>query len=76
VVKFVTDDNGIYHYDEVGNYSRDTRKNITFTVDIKQEEESDDIYHWQYEWGYPENIDENNLMFAITSDEEARKGDD
>ena len=76
VVKFVTDDNGIYHYDEVGNYSRDTRKNITFTVDIKQEEESDDIYHWQYEWDYPENIDENNLMFTITSDEEARKGDD
>lgn len=76
VVKFVTDDNGIYHYDEVGNYSRDTRKNITFTVDIKQEEESDDIYHWQYEWGYPENIDENNLMFTITSDEEARRGDD
>lgn len=76
IVKFIVDDNGIYHYDEVGNYSRDTRKNITFTVDIKQEEGSDDIYHWQYEWGYPENIDEDNLMFTITSDEEARKGDD
>lgn len=75
-VKFITDDNGIYHYDEVGNYARDIRKTIDFVVDIKQQEGSEDILHWNYEWGYPENIESSDLMFTLISSGEELKGTD